>query len=252
MALSIVSAQTNVAVGTSSITTSANVNDTNSGDIIVAIMGAEWNSTTLVGSVSGITGGGLSWAKRSGLQFYDGRGYADLEIWWAYAAGAFNSTVQASYNLPSSTNFDDAAIIAFGVTGFTGSLYPTVPWDSNGSLPAYGNAPVLNNGNPTLNVSSAAPAGMIIGALANTINNSGITPGSGYSSIASASETGGVLDMVLYAEEATFTSALSNQAVNWSNNDIGYWLMVADVLSATGGVAAPPLCTLPPQTLNLW
>jgi hypothetical protein len=63
--------------------------------------------------------------------------YVDDECWYAYSSAALSSDViTASYSLPSSTNFDGASIVVFGVSGFTGSSYKTNPWDPNSSLPA--------------------------------------------------------------------------------------------------------------------
>lgn len=107
----------------------------NAGDIVVvAIFLESLNSEATYPAVSAVSVGGSAATLRNRFQYqgnakYGGGGAAfnDMEIWWYYAAATLNAAVTVT-----ATNWDDCcAFYAFGVTGFTGTIYHTSPWDQS-------------------------------------------------------------------------------------------------------------------------
>lgn len=113
------SALTSLAAG--ALTTSS------SDDIIIAAI--EVNSALSI-SVSGVSGGGLTWAKKIAVaNAFDGGGiFTSTEIWWAVAASPLSSQVITA----TATLAGDHSIVVFGISG----LNTSSPFDSNASFPA--------------------------------------------------------------------------------------------------------------------
>lgn len=78
-------------------------------------------------TVTGVSGGGLTWASRSQVTGADT--WISFDTWWALAASPLTSTT-ITYTLSGTT--DDACVVAFGVNG---SSNTSAPWDTNVGLP---------------------------------------------------------------------------------------------------------------------
>lgn len=248
MALSIVnsSVQTGTASTGSTVAIGTGLTDANSGDIIIAQIGAEWvTSVGAAGTVLGVSGGGLTWQKRTGTSIHyvttnNFDCWQRSEIWWAYSSGPLTTQViTATFSLPSSTNFDDACIICFAVTGFTGGAYPTAPWDSNVSLPVIANFAgdsVPTSTVPTLStLSTTNAATMVLGAVFTSNNEQGLGGlGSGYSLVGSVTNGGAVNTESMDCEQQVFAAAQTNLTVNWTGAR-PCWTLIADALAQTGG-----------------
>src|ERR1019366_8164669 len=120
--LSLDGAQGGTATSTNTVAAAA-LSTVQADDIIVMYTYAEWvDAVGVAGSVSGVSGVGLTWRKRAAQNLY-GQGYSgnnaysDLELWWAYAPAVLSSvTITATFTKPGSNNFDAAAINVFAVT----------------------------------------------------------------------------------------------------------------------------------------
>lgn len=104
--------------------TSPTYTATSSNDIILAFIGC--GQATTLPTVTGVTGGGLTWTQRSTKVTPTGKGR--LSIWYAVASGGFSSTVVATF----SSTCTAPVITVQGIAGAN----TTTPWDSNVSLPA--------------------------------------------------------------------------------------------------------------------
>lgn len=198
------------ASGTVTLTTSAN-----SGVAIVAYFGEKSGSLQ---TITGISGGGLSWAKRTQYTLSTDAG-SDLEVWWAkYNAPLSGVTI----TITLSGAIDNAALVAFGVSGATG-------FDTNASLPAK-NSATSSNGNVTGSTSGAAFLFSVWGSPAGGT----ATPGVESTLIQEAQNSGGsrfAYEIVEYINEATAVSN-TQQTVSHASEA---WGMVMDALSAGGG-----------------
>jgi len=100
----------------------------NAGDTIIAVIFGEAASPP---SLTGVSGGGLTWIKRYANNSTTGcADTCNLETWYATAPSALGSTaVTATFNATATY----AGIIVFAVSGGTTSA----PFDTNGSLPDF-------------------------------------------------------------------------------------------------------------------
>lgn len=122
--------------GTTSATLAATLTTTLTDDIIVAIV--EMHSNSLTSTVSGVSGAGLTWARRSSVTYAVANFAGDLlthEVWWAHAPSALSAQVITA----SFANIGSAAYQTITVFGVNGCSVAT-PWDSNVSLPASANS----------------------------------------------------------------------------------------------------------------
>jgi hypothetical protein len=90
-------------------------------------------------TVSGITGGGLTWAKYGAYSGADPRvptRFVSMEIWWATAASALTAT---TFAITMSGAPDDMSYVVFGVNG---AATPTAPWDTGGPFTGVGTSDV--------------------------------------------------------------------------------------------------------------
>ena len=212
------------------------------GSILVLAIMAEWESSVgASGSVSTITDtSGLTWAKRFQSQTGGTEPYMDVETWWAYTPDAISSqTVTINFDLPSSTNFDAASVAEIVVEGFTGIAYISTPWDANVSAPAH--TYDSGSGNPSTTLSTTSSDTLILGICAcpivpymamNTQLGDGYTLGIGVGDTMNVNWAG------LCVEYEVVNSSRTAFLVNYTTA-IPTWLMVADALSADGGV--PPI-----------
>src|SRR6266852_7194075 len=112
MTLAINGSAHNIMTGGSSITVTLTTLKTNA-IIVVAIHNESLNASGSHATVSSVSGGGLTWAKRAGAVL-DNAGqnnaYSDFEIWWALAIAALAATV---ITITLSKSIDDASAVAF-------------------------------------------------------------------------------------------------------------------------------------------
>jgi hypothetical protein len=250
MALSIVSSQTGKSSSSATVATTSALVDGNAGDIIVVFVNVD--AVTSPASVTSISGGGLTWQRRamyplqthSGVAFTDG--YVTAEIWWAYAASSFNATITATIGGWSSVGSSNLTMVAFAVTGFTGTAYQTNPWDSNIALPAVagwmGNSGAATS-TPTAAVSTTSANTMVLGFLA-FLENTSPTAGSGFTTVNGVLQTSGNNYAYAYVEYENFTSAQNALSIATTGALVN-WIFIGDALSVTGSPA--PLFQFPIQ-----
>lgn len=100
---------------------------TQTNDIICVLAYSE-NSGGTKRSVSSVSGGGLTWARRA--QSNSGSaGISDYELWWALAPTALSAV---AITVTFSGTYDDSMLVAFGVHGCN----TAAPFDPNASVPA--------------------------------------------------------------------------------------------------------------------
>jgi len=245
--LSIDGAQPGTATS-NNVVSAAALTTVQAGDIIIAYVYAEWaQSVGAAGSVSGISGGGLTWNKRASQSLF-GQGqstnsdYSDLELWWAYAPTALSSvTITATFTKPGGNNFDAAAINVFGVTGFFGTTYSLNPWDSHISLPATGTL-AFAAANPACVLSTSNARTMVIGAagasLASLDFNSAYLE-AGYTGIVSGTVVGPTNIATCSVQFRNFATVQTNLTVDYSDAGTEGWIFIGDALSVFGAVAPP-------------
>src|ERR1700676_3180566 len=238
MALAIDGTATGTATGGTTVATSTTMLTTaNAGDIVVVFTHAEAvNAQGAHPTVSGISGGGLSWAKRSAANLDNGgfgNAYNRCECWWAYASGTLSGvTITATW---TGVTIDDMSIVAFGVTGFTGTNYKTNPWDANASLPAINSASTTTT--PTVSGVSTNNAAVMVLDLVATAGggniNAGNIAGSAATSVTLANNGGGTNNSGVGALESVFSSAQSSITVDGNTSRNG-WMIIADALCQIG------------------
>lgn len=196
-------------------------------DLIVVAVYSETNNFPPT-SVSAISGGGLSWTKRSSKTFSGGSG-GDFEIWYASSAGTLTG---AALSATFSSSVDDWAFMAFGVNGANA----TTPWDSNSSLPAFstptsGNKPSVS---PVCTTGANDLLLAFMGATADNITNQNAVP-SGFTKINSAGTNAGSLFAEVSTASEQIASPLSLATITWNVSN-GTTTLIFDALAADGTV----------------
>jgi hypothetical protein len=115
------------------LATSATYTLSNAGCIsIVGIMLEKETGSTLPG-VTSVTDGTNTYTLRNRIQYTVATATASnvsVELWWAYSSTTLTSaTVTATCS--TGGGFTNGIIMAWGVTGFTGTAYQTNPWDQS-------------------------------------------------------------------------------------------------------------------------
>jgi len=217
--------------GGSSITVTLTTLKTND-IIVVAIHNESLNASGSHATVSSVSGGGLTWAKRAGAVL-DNAGqnnaYSDFEIWWALAIAALAATV---ITITLSKSIDDASAVAFGVNGANTSA----PWDTNASLPAIATSGAVSTATVT-GISTTAVSTMILGIMGTAASSqptSETIGGSAATIIDKAHESGGTNFSNTVAGQLTVSAGQSSITATFNSADNG-WLMIADAI-----VVAPP------------
>jgi hypothetical protein len=192
-------------------------------DIIVLQVHCEKGSATQ--TVSSVSGGGLTWAKRSSLAFnVDGNINNNMEVWWAHAASPLSAAV-VTVTLSAAT--DDASLIIFGVNGCASF---TTPWDTNVSLPATNDNLISTTSTPSVSGVSTTSGGVMVLAFYGTGSHPNMpTAGSGYTIIDSMNNGGGTNFSYSAAEQQSFASAQSSISVAFTGT-FGEWGVIADAL----------------------
>jgi hypothetical protein len=112
---------------------------TSSPNDVIIICGYGVINTVGPPNIVSITGGGLTFARRSLIQIATNLGgifpgyFAMLDCWWAHAPTTLSST---SFIVTYSTPLAEVVTTAWAVSG---SSLPATPWDTNISLPSYAN-----------------------------------------------------------------------------------------------------------------
>jgi|SRR5581483_3427093 len=165
-------------------------------------------------TISSITGGGLTWAKRTSATSV---GNGNIEEWAAKATGAL-SGVQFTINFASSVTFVTSDLFAF-----SGEDTSTI-WDSNGAVPAN------NTSNPVSISTSNANDAIIAGARMSSTASP--TAGTGFTRISGAD-----FQLTEYEIVSATQSGLScDTGGSAASNG-----MVADALmQASGGASVKP------------
>lgn len=224
---------TGIAGGSSPV--SATLTTTTANDIICALVFIE--APTANRWISGVSGGGLTWAKRTQATGFAASGFnaaQSLELWWALAPSPLAAvTITATM----SGAYDDAAILVFGVAGCN----TTAPWDANASLAArlsFFGATV-----PTFNGISTTQANdfLIFGFGSGASQGIGTVP-TGFTQIGATINGGGARWASIGAAYRNVTSAQSNQTYAWGSVFAsGGNAAIFDALTAdTGGSTASP------------
>jgi len=191
--------------------------------------------------VTGVSGGGLTWNKRTQATVFTGSGTPlgaydpqTLELWWALAPSALAAVpITATFTAAS----DDAAILVFGVSGCN----TTTPWDSDASLAARkvnfgGIAPSFAN------ISTAqANDFLIFGFGSNTSQGMGTLP-TGFTTIGSTVNGGGSRYASIGACYRGVTATQTAQTFTWGSAfTTAQAAVLFDALTAdTGGSTTAP------------
>lgn len=170
------SGATAIASGTSSVAATITTPSTN--DIIIAFIHCE--STSVARTVSGVSGGGLTWALRKRWTNPSGP-WSNIESWWAAAASPLTAqTITATF----SGAIDDCSLQLAAVHGV---LNLVGPWDVNVSLPV---AAAGISGNISVSISTTATDTILFGFTGDATPNVPAT-GTGFTQLYLTSNGGG-------------------------------------------------------------
>jgi len=222
----------------SSTSGSVTLSTTNANDVIIVQVGSETTSShggPVYDTVSSITDTkGLSWFERSDVQLHPGGGsqtdWDDEEVWYAISSTKLTSDV-ITVHMTGTT--DDAAIIAFGVSGAN----TLSPWDTNPSLPATAKDTFGFGGTATATVSTTSSNTMLLGFVGNDDwKNGGSQPtvvwsgSGGYSTINSQVNWGATNWWSAAAAYKIVSTPQSSIPITMTSSYSPYWLMIGDAL----------------------
>ncbi len=195
-------------------TISATLTTPHANDIIIALIHAEYGGGGSL-TVTGISGGGLTWAQRSRYTFTDGWNNV-MEVWWAAASAPLNTAPITVTTAPPSGQFDAATLTLIAVHGVA-SL--SSPWDTNVSLPAKAQASAT--GLTTVPISTTATNSVVIGFAGDDSAVSG-SPGAGFITLYNVFRAGPSLRSWSYSEYQIFKAAQTSYGAGVNgNNRIG-------------------------------
>jgi hypothetical protein len=212
---------------------------TQTNDIII-VGTAVGNNSSTPPTVSNVSGGGLTWARRSRAQCLTvttgNSGYSTTEEWWALAPTALTGTV---ITITYSGTIDDSAAVAFGVNGCNTST----PFDTNGSLPvnAFGGgqgAGLLGGAAATAKLTTSSANTLAIGWTSAFDAGTTYTPSmapSGFTLIDDA--TAGALGSG--NAYGTFASPQSGTTVTWGDSPHTSTLQMVYILDALVSGSSP-------------
>lgn len=193
---------------------------TQNNDIIVVMLYTETGTGNPSRTVTGVSGGGLTWHQRTDFSVSSNGG--NIGVWWALASAPLSAvTITAT----TSASLDDYVLIAFGVNGCN----LTAPWDTNVSLPAAtgGNASTWTN-----TINTTQPHDLIL-CFGGHVQNSIPTGPAGFTLIDSASTNAAALDAGAGAWYLSVSSAQTSRAVSIITGGGGS-INVTDALTADG------------------
>jgi hypothetical protein len=217
------SGATAVASGTTSVAATITTPATN--NIILAYTHCE--NPAAQRTVSGVSGGGLTWARRA--QFLNSSApWSTNEVWWAAAPAALTSqTITVTF----SAAIDDCSLQLIAVNGV---LNLVSPWDTNGSLPATGVGP----GTPvSRNISTTAANTMLLGFTGDATSNVPAT-GTGFTLLYTTANSGGANFSFTKSQYQVFTSAQTNYAATFGGVVQGSAGYIFDALAAVAAASA--------------
>jgi hypothetical protein len=174
-------------------------------------------------TVTGVSGGGLTWTKRKSLGDTVSNIFMGLEVWWANATGSLTAqSITATFNLTPNQACD---ILVFAVSG---SPTPSAPWDSNVLVPCT-NSHMATSGStsPTQNGTVTSTTSMLLEFLAwdnNGFTNS--TVGAAFADIIAVKGSGSLRQA--WGQGASASAGL--KVFNFVNNQ-GLWLLIGDALT---------------------
>lgn len=203
---------------------------TTSPAVIIAVVNAyNFAPAGAIRTVTGISGGGLTWTKRGATAGQNsGPSFSiNQEIWWANATGPLTAqAITATMSGAVSQNLD---MIVFAVTG---SPSPSSPWDANGSLPAHTSHMTGVGASMTVTGTTTATKSMLLAFNAYGWNSHAqSTIPASYSDVLSP-HTGTSLN--IYWDYQDVTSSGSKTATYGTNQD--FYQITLDAL--TGDVSA--------------
>ena len=194
--------------GTATVTTNTTtLTNSTPNAIIVAVI--YWELNGALPTLTGVSGGGLTWTKRSGVNT---GGISAMEVWWALAASPLSGvTVTATF----SGNQDNAAII---VVPFK-NVNTSTPWDSNVSIPATQTSGGTSGSfTPSLTVSTTNNDCLLLysgGTNQNWSFPDTVTPG--FTSLATVFNPNGSLYANLEVTSAGAASPISSVTETWGS-----------------------------------
>jgi hypothetical protein len=215
-------------------TIAASITTSVSNTIIIAVV-AGYNS--LVGgtlkTVSGVSGGGLTWAKRSGQSMHTTSGSTNLdvglEVWWAKATGTLTAqSITATFNAAPNQRCD---ILVFAVSG---SNNLSAPWDINASIPTSAQSSGNTLSLPSRGITTSATNSMLLGFLAYAWNgNAANTVGTGFTNILAATTDNSLRDNW----EQKLVSSSGVQTIAYTGNQ-QFWVIASDALNGDAASGA--------------
>lgn len=201
-------------------TNSATLTTTKANDIIVVMCACELG--TGAPAITGVSGGGLTWTKRKAVTA-GASNSTSIELWWALAPTALSAVaITATY----ASNFDDAAMVAFGVNGCNTAQ----PWDLNASVPAaYASS---STSAPTWTISTNNPDNfLVIGWGAQWGGTSTAVP-TGFTNLANVTNSGGASFCAIGSAYESVSSKQSSQTITWGGTIAGNPAAILDALTA--------------------
>lgn len=231
--------------GSGQSSNTAVINTTGTNRVVLAYVSASATSGTP--TISSVSGGGLTWAKRSGQTFAgNGTHNAAMEIWWAWAAAQLSAEV---ITVTGGGAYDHLEISCLCYSGIPSSLSAN-PWDTNGSLPALfkyesntnqsshttGNCPAISTDN-----ASTCVIGMFFTNASPT--NRADTP-AGYTETVSKRNSGGTDWDHVVGENVVLASPVTNADVSFRDN-VNRYGIIGDALTDTSPTTSEIASTLP-------
>lgn len=207
---------------------SATLTTTHANDIIIAVCTCELG--TGAPSVSSVSGGGLTWAKRKAQKSGTANSTA-VEIWWALAAAALSSTA-ITVNYASS--YDDSVLIVFGVNGCNTSS----PWDPNASVPDAWTSNSLAT--PTWTFSTSKPDDLLIIGWGGEWNGGSSLVPSGWTNLVNLENAGGSQFMSAGVGYESVSAVQSSATVTWGGQINGNPVAILDALTADASGGSTP------------
>lgn len=188
---------------------SATLTTTKPNDIVCVLAFAEGYSA-LAPTVTTVTGGSLTWNKRRAIT--TSQGYSQYELWWAVAPSAL--TAQA-ITVNWSANFDNAALVVFGVNGCS----TTAPWDVSSSLPAQWISASNTTDTPAVSgINTINPHNFLIFGFGTSGNQATIgTIPAGFTQVDFGHNNGGTLFAANGVAYQAVSATLTNQSYSWGS-----------------------------------
>lgn len=200
------------------------------GEVIFAIVATYAISSVAAPTVTGMSGGGLSWTKRfssGSTAVFGTTQHINIDVWYAVAASPLSAqTITAT--LSGSPN-NGSELLVFGLAGAnTSSIF-----DTNGSLPAKAAGTASGARPQVTGVSTSNANDLIIGVCAMNVSAAVNHPGAGYTDL---SNDGGFFDSQYQIVSATQSSITVAFGASENGASSGF-LMYADAIQAAVAAA---------------